>query len=323
MLKRVMKKMLNSIGNFVEKYLRIFVVWLTNFLPVKVIRDERGTPFLYRYHLFTSGYDGPGMCFHRFVKSDPDRGYHDHPWSSALSFILAGGYEERILNEDKLTYRTFQRNRWTFNYLDGEKSFHRVMIEEGKDEDKNLKDCWTLFAFKKRSKIWGMVDLSGSYYPMSKTVEDNDGGWWNTVDKGYSIENRVEKTGVVSTVDIIVLYEDKVLLIKRGKEPFKGEWAFPGGRIEKDDEDILAAARRELKEETNIEWAVLNYVKTIGNRNRDPRGFCLTNVFHVNLPFLPSIKAGDDAVDYQLFPITNLPAMAFDHKQILEEFLSN
>ena len=308
--------MLKRVGDFVEKYLRIFVVWLTNFLPVKVIRDERGTPFLYRYHLFTLGYDGPGMCFHRFVKSDPERGYHDHPWSSALSFILAGGYEERILNEDKISYRTYRRNRWSFNYLDGEKSFHRVMIEEGKD-------AWTLFAFNKRSKLWGMVDLSGRYYPMSKTVEDNDGGWWNTVDKGYSIENRVEKTGVVATVDIIVLYEDKVLLIKRGKEPFKGEWAFPGGRIEKDDDDILAAARRELKEETNIEYVVLNYVKTIGNNKRDPRGFCLTNVFHVNLPFLPAIKAGDDAVDYQFFPFTKLPSMAFDHQQILEEFLQH
>ena len=166
-----------------------------------------------------------------------------------------------------------------------------------------------------------MVDLSGRYYPMSKTVEDNDGGWWNTVDKGYSIENRVEKGGVVSTVDIIVLHEDKVLLIKRGKEPFKGEWAFPGGRIENDDDDMLAAARRELKEETNINDVELKYVKTIGNRIRDPRGFCVTNVFYVKLAFLPAIKAGDDAIDYQLFPLTDLPSMAFDHQQILKDFL--
>ena len=77
--------------DFIESCIRWLIVFITDFLPVKVIRDERGTPFLYRYHLFTLGYDGPGLCIHHFVKSDPDRGYHDHPWSSAMSFILCGG----------------------------------------------------------------------------------------------------------------------------------------------------------------------------------------------------------------------------------------
>ena len=239
--------MFKKVGDFVEYYLSCLIIWITNFLPVKVIRDDKGVPFLYRYHLFTLGYDGPGLCFHRFVKSDPERGYHDHPWSKAVSFILTGGYEERILNPDKLTYQTHWRPRFFFNYLDGEKSFHRVMIEEGKD-------AWTLFAFSKRSKIWGMVNLEGEYYPMSKTIEDNDGGWWNNVDKGYSIDNHIQYKGnVIATVDIIVRYENEILLIKRGKEPYKNSWAFPGGRIEQKDKDIMATAKRELKEETNLE----------------------------------------------------------------------
>ena len=122
-------------------------------------------------------------------------------------------------------------------------------------------------------------------------------------------------------MDIVVIVENsKVLLIKRGKDPFKDMWAFPGGRIEQKDKDILEAAYRELKEETNITDVELKYVKTIGNNTRDPRGFCLTNVFIAELDQIPKvIRAGDDAVDYKWFNIINLPEMAFDHKQIITE----
>lgn len=306
-------------ADFIEKCVRKVVVFITNFLPVKVIRDDKGVPFLYRYHLFTLGYDGPGLCIHRFVKSDPERGYHDHPWNKALSFILCGGYAERILDKNKKDYTTHIRGRWTFNYLDGVNTFHRVMIEEGKD-------AWTLFAFSGRSKIWGMVSLDGEYHPMSTAVSDNDGGWWNNVGKGYGIHSHVDNVGkVIATVDVIViLNETKILLIKRGKDPYKDCWAFPGGRIDEKDENIATAARRELKEETHLDCdslkVPLEYVKTIGNSKRDPRGFCLTNIFITKLSEVPKrIRAGDDAIDYNWFDLDNLPEMAFDHKEILKD----
>lgn len=155
--------LLSLIGDGIELCIRTLIVAITDLLPVKIIRDDRGVPFLYRYHLITFGYDGPGLCIHRFVKSDPERGYHDHPWSKAISFILCGGYTERILVKDnsnndnemitendeqktELNYQIYQRKRWTFNYLDGVETFHRVLIDEGKD-------AWTLFAFNGRSKI--------------------------------------------------------------------------------------------------------------------------------------------------------------------------
>jgi len=309
--------MFSYITNSIEKYLRIFMVFITNYLPVKVIRDDKGVPFLYRYHLFSFTNDGPGMCIHRFVKSDPERGYHDHPWSKSISFILCGKYDERILNKnDPNSYKTFTRNRWTFNYLDGVNTFHRVMIEEEKD-------VWTLFAFGKRSKTWGMVSLDGQYNPMSKVVSDQDGGWWHRLGKGLGLHSHIDHPGkVIATVDIVIIAEEsKVLLIKRGKEPYKDCWAFPGGRIEQKDKDILSAALRELKEETNLSDVKLEYVKTIGNSSRDPRGFCLTNVFIGKLDKITDkiVKAGDDAVDYNWFELKDLPEMAFDHKQILKE----
>lgn len=309
--------MLRQVGNFFERWLRAFIVFITNYMPVKVIRDEQGVPFLYRYHLFALTDNGPGICVHHFVKSDERGQFHSHPWNKSLSFILCGGYEEEILKENKREYITKNRPRWTFNYLDGVKNFHRVMIPEGGD-------AWTLFFFGSRKKTWGMIGLDGQYKAMSTQISDTDGGWWRFVTKGLSIHSHLDHLGkVIATADIVVLAENKVLLIKRGKDPYKGCWAFPGGRIEQKDKDILAAATRELKEETKLTDIPLTYVTTVGNNTRDPRGFCLTSVFVSKLDKIPQgVRAGDDAVDYTWFSIYDeLPDMAFDHKEILQDIL--
>lgn len=304
------------LANLIEYIIRFIISHITNYFPVKVIRDDRGVPFLYRYHLFALTNDGPGMCIHRFVKSDPDRGYHDHPWSKALSFILCGGYEERIYSKDSPTrYKAQQFKRWNFNYLNGN-NFHRVMIEENKD-------AWTLFAFGKRSKTWGMISLDDQYKPMSTTISDQDGGWWNHVMKGLGLHEHLEHPGkVIATVDTIIIatLERKILLIKRAKDPYKDCWAFPGGRIEQKDANIELAAYRELSEETGIFNVRLDYRKTVGNNTRDPRGFCLTNVFIGRIESVNEVKvrAGDDAIDYQWFDLDELPVMAFDHGDILK-----
>lgn len=306
--------MFKQICDYIENCLRAFIIFITNYLPVKVIRDDNGTPFLYRYHIFKWGNDGPGLCFHRFVLSDPERGFHSHPWDHSVSFILCGGYQERILknNTTANNYFTVDRPRWTFNYLSG-KIYHRVMVPEGKD-------VWTLFVFGPRRKTWEMIYLEGKSIPMSTTVSDKDGKWHESAKQGSSTHSHLDLPGkVIATVDIVIVAENKVLLIKRGKEPFKGFWAFPGGRIEQKDSDIITAAYRELKEETNLENIDLKYIATIGNNSRDPRGFCLTNVFLCRLNELPKgTKAGDDAIDYKWFETDDLPDMAFDHKEILE-----
>ena len=314
-----------------ENVVRKLVIKITDYLPVKIIRDDHGVPFLYRYQLLNFGENGPGICIHHFVKSDPDRGYHDHPWSRALSFILCGRYEERLITKphEKITDvsaklrrtdvpSTITRNRWQFNYLDGVNSFHRVMIAENQD-------AWTLFFFQKRSKTWGMIGLDGKYKAMSTQVKDTDGGWWKTAKNGFSFRHRIAlKQPVVSCVDIVLLSprNESVLLIKRGKAPFKDAWAFPGGRIEGTDQNLLAAAERELKEETNITDVVLNQTLAVGNNSRDPRGFSLSVVFVAHdISTHHLVKAGDDAVDAAWFHLDELPEMAFDHRAILAEIM--
>jgi 8-oxo-dGTP diphosphatase len=131
---------------------------------------------------------------------------------------------------------------------------------------------------------------------------------------------------VIATADSVIFAKfkstHKVLLIRRGKSPYQGMWAFPGGRIEPRDADIRTAACRELWEETGLHDIDLRYFTTVGNSTRDPRGFCLTSVFTAYLSEIPSdVRVGDDAVAYCWFGTDDLPAMAFDHRQILNDIM--
>ena len=125
------------------------------------------------------------------------------------------------------------------------------------------------------------------------------------------------------TVDMVVFAPDgdgwKVLLIKRGNEPFKGQWAVPGGFVDMD-EELEDAAARELQEETNLTGIELQQFHTFGKCGRDPRGRQISIAF-VGIAESPtdSIKAGDDAGDARWFDIEKLPDnLAFDHAEVLE-----
>jgi ADP-ribose pyrophosphatase YjhB (NUDIX family) len=182
-------------------------------------------------------------------------------------------------------------------------------------------DVLTICAFQNRAATWGLMDSSGSHF--MKTEND---GWISHLIKTFSSKPNPQ-TGVQTCVDIIVLAKDegeiKLLLIKRGKEPFHDCWALPGGRVDSTDKDLVSAANRELKEETNLGEYPLKYVTTVGDSHRDPRGFTVSVVYSVNLERIPEmVKAGDDAVDYKWFGVKRLPKnMAFDHATILDEFI--
>lgn len=114
--------------------------------------------------------------------------------------------------------------------------------------------------------------------------------------------------------------ERKILLIKRGQEPFQGMWAFPGGFLNMD-EELIECARRELKEETGIEGVELKELCTVGTIGRDPRGRMITVMFtaEVNEEELTP-EAGDDAASVAWFRLAELPELAFDHRKILNKF---
>jgi len=127
------------------------------------------------------------------------------------------------------------------------------------------------------------------------------------------------------TVDIIVSRNVgnnfQLLLIERKNEPFKTQWALPGGFVDID-EEIDTAAYRELKEETSISDIKLKQFYTFGNLGRDPRGRTISIVYSgVIINEKQEISAGDDAKNLKWFSINDLPELAFDHNKIIDFYL--
>jgi 8-oxo-dGTP diphosphatase len=111
----------------------------------------------------------------------------------------------------------------------------------------------------------------------------------------------------------------KLLLIQRKNEPFKGQWALPGGFVGID-EELGTAAKRELAEEAGLVNVTLEQMHTFGNVGRDPRGRQITIVFTgTATEGLNKIKAGDDAAKARWFDIEKLPKdLAFDHSEVVK-----
>ncbi|MBI9052364.1 MAG: NUDIX hydrolase [Bacteroidales bacterium] len=127
------------------------------------------------------------------------------------------------------------------------------------------------------------------------------------------------------TVDIIVMRSinnlRNILLIKRKNEPYKNQWALPGGFIDID-EEIETAAYRELEEETSINDILLNQFKSFGKVGRDPRGRTISIIYTGELQNNnQKIEAGDDAKELKWFTLEDLPNLAFDHADIINEYL--
>lgn len=81
------------------------------------------------------------------------------------------------------------------------------------------------------------------------------------------------------TTDCVVLDErGRVLLVKRGSEPFKGKLALPGGFV-KNGETVEDACRRGLKEEAGIAVNDLHLVGVYSEPSRGPRGSCVSVAF--------------------------------------------
>ncbi len=124
------------------------------------------------------------------------------------------------------------------------------------------------------------------------------------------------------TVDVVVFGyngpSDSILLVQRKNDPYKGQWALPGGFVEKD-EDLPVAAQRELEEETGLKVGHVEQLGTFGKPGRDPRGrmVSVAYVAHVDVNNA-KIEADDDASDARWFGLNNLPQLAFDHKDIIE-----
>jgi len=121
------------------------------------------------------------------------------------------------------------------------------------------------------------------------------------------------------TVDGIVLEDERILLIKRKNQPFKGKWALPGGFVEYG-EKTEDATVREVLEETGLKTKINHLAGVYSDPKRDPRGHTVSIVYVLDI-FSGELKSGDDACDAKFFDLKNLPDLSFDHEGIIKDIL--
>ncbi|MBX9765154.1 NUDIX hydrolase [Patescibacteria group bacterium] len=127
---------------------------------------------------------------------------------------------------------------------------------------------------------------------------------------------------IILTVDCVVFNrEGALLLIKRGAEPFEGEYALPGGRVDYGETTEQAAAR-ELKEETGLAGTDLRLIGVYSNPNRDPRGHFVSTAYIAEVESSENLVAGDDAASAQFIKDWEKLNFAFDHKDIVRAALN-
>ncbi len=126
------------------------------------------------------------------------------------------------------------------------------------------------------------------------------------------------------TVDAIVIKKKshQLLLIQRKNMPFVGKWALPGGFVDMD-ELLVDGCIRELKEETGLDLTRMTQFKTYDAINRDPRGRTISIVHYGFAEENAEVQAADDAMQARWFSIQNLPELAFDHAQIISDFIES
>ena len=112
----------------------------------------------------------------------------------------------------------------------------------------------------------------------------------------------------------------KVLLIRRNNEPYKDKWALVGGALY-NNETVVDGMKREIKEKTGINDIILYYSNIYSRVDRSPimRMVGLSYVGFLDIEKVNLLKETDKTNDSDWFPINNIPELAYDHNEILND----
>lgn len=131
------------------------------------------------------------------------------------------------------------------------------------------------------------------------------------------------KSPLLTVESVVFTYHErtlKVLLVERSTKPEKGLWGLPGGIVDpKVDQDLEAAAVRKLVEKTGVEPKYLDQLSTLGNDQRDPRGWSVTIVYTALIAYKDCAQTVDTLAAVKWVPIDEISSMtlAFDHAALI------
>jgi hypothetical protein len=124
------------------------------------------------------------------------------------------------------------------------------------------------------------------------------------------------------TVDAVILTvlnaELRVLLVRRGEKRFEGLWSLPGGFV-RPEENLEAAAVRELRDATGVSEVYLEQLYTFGEPDRDTRGRVISVAYVALLAadrcpmMLNELEA-----EARWWSVYDLPELAFDHPRMID-----
>jgi len=131
----------------------------------------------------------------------------------------------------------------------------------------------------------------------------------------------------IFSVDCVIFgFEEgalKILLIERNEEPFKDWWGLPGYFVE-NNESIDQAAERILSEFTGLRDIFMEQLYTFGDLSRHPQGRVITVAYYalIRLNGKKDLSPSSATVKKAFwYPVSELPALAFDHTLIFEKSL--
>lgn len=120
-------------------------------------------------------------------------------------------------------------------------------------------------------------------------------------------------------VDVVIPSGEGVVLIRRGSDPFEGQWALPGGFVEVG-ETVEQAAAREAAEETGLAVEIARLVGVYSEPERDPRGHNVSVAFLARV-LSGQMRAATDASEVQALDPSSVD-LAFDHAKIIADALN-
>ena len=127
-----------------------------------------------------------------------------------------------------------------------------------------------------------------------------------------------EKESPSVMVDAVVIENEKLLLVTRKKDPFKGFLTFPGGKVD-EGEKVEDAVKRELREETSLDIEPTDILGVYSDPSRNPRGHRISVAFIAKV-ISGEAKPSSDAESIEWLSVNEIKELGFDHNKILKDY---